>query len=70
MHNNLKSVVEFLNLKNRPKFLCIKKMKGSYNLGLGNLCDLFGECSDGTKQMPSWHWAVSPHWQAVTLLSS
>jgi len=27
MHNNLKSVVEFPNLKNRPKFLCIKKKK-------------------------------------------
>lgn len=25
MHNNLKSVVEFPNLKNRPKFLCIEK---------------------------------------------
>lgn len=40
MHNNLKSVVEFPNLKNRPKFMCIKKMKGSYNPGLGNVCDL------------------------------
>lgn len=27
MHNNLKSVVEFPNLKTRPKFLCIKKKK-------------------------------------------
>lgn len=53
MHNNLKSVVKFPNLKNRPKFLCIKKkkMKGSYNPGLGNVCDLlFDEFSSGMKE--------------------
>lgn len=54
MHNKLKSVVEFPNLKSRPKFLCIKKKKKKRkapNLGLSHMCDLlFGDFPCGTKQ--------------------
>lgn len=61
MHHNLKSVVEFPNFKTRPKFLYIKKkMQRSYNLILGNVCDLlFGEFSSEAREVvfsPSSSW--------------